>query len=164
MIFGINTTSDISKFLYLISRAVRWVKFETILKYQISRTNPPIIICLYYYPQTVSNFHMKAFQIKLKYHSSKPIKCRNFSCSSIIAYSIQWYYVFKKKNSNYLFGKIHFALRGKTKRFLNLSLPVTVDYNSVALYSKLNQLFEHKRAMRNGDINSHINNILLNTI
>ena len=39
---------------------------------------------------------------------------------------------------------------------LNLSLPVTVGYNSVALYSKLNQLFEHKRAMRNGDI--HINN------
>ena len=31
---GINTTSDISKFLYVISRAVRGVKFETILKYQ----------------------------------------------------------------------------------------------------------------------------------
>ena len=33
MIFGINTTSDISKKLYVISRAVRPVKFETILKY-----------------------------------------------------------------------------------------------------------------------------------
>ena len=33
MIFGINTTSDISKLLYIISRAVRRVKFETILKY-----------------------------------------------------------------------------------------------------------------------------------
>ena len=33
MIFGINTTSDISKLLYEISRAVRRVKFETILKY-----------------------------------------------------------------------------------------------------------------------------------
>ena len=33
MIFGINTTNDISKLLYVISRAVRQVKFETILKY-----------------------------------------------------------------------------------------------------------------------------------
>ena len=33
VIFGINTTSDISKLLYEISRAVRRVKFATILKY-----------------------------------------------------------------------------------------------------------------------------------
>ena len=33
MIFGINTTSDVSKLLYVISRAVRQVKFDTILKY-----------------------------------------------------------------------------------------------------------------------------------
>ena len=33
VIFGINTTSDISKLLYVISRAVRQVNFETILKY-----------------------------------------------------------------------------------------------------------------------------------
>ena len=56
-------TSDISKLLYVISRAVRRVKFETILKYhkwylgQISRTNHAIS-CLYYYPQKVCNFHM----------------------------------------------------------------------------------------------------------
>ena len=37
VILGINTTSDISKLLYVISRAVRRVKFETILKYKISR-------------------------------------------------------------------------------------------------------------------------------
>ena len=49
MIFGINITSNISKFLSVISRAVRLVKFETILKYhewylcQISRTNYAII-------------------------------------------------------------------------------------------------------------------------
>ena len=36
MIFGINTTSDVSKLLYVISRAVRRVKFETILKYHES--------------------------------------------------------------------------------------------------------------------------------
>ena len=60
VIFGIiiNSTSDISKLLYVISRAVRLVKFKTILKYhswylcQISRT------------LSQSN-------------------CRNFSCSSI---------------------------------------------------------------------------------
>ena len=52
-IFGINTTSDISKLSYVISRAVRLVKFETILKYhewylcQISRTNHATI-CLHY--------------------------------------------------------------------------------------------------------------------
>ena len=63
VIFGINTTNDILKLLYVISRAVRRVKFETILKYhewylcQISRTNHAII-CLYYYPQKVCNFHM----------------------------------------------------------------------------------------------------------
>ena len=33
VIFGINTMSDISKLLYVISRAVRRVKFEAILKY-----------------------------------------------------------------------------------------------------------------------------------
>ena len=33
MIFGINTTGGVSKLLYVISRAVRRVKFETILKY-----------------------------------------------------------------------------------------------------------------------------------
>ena len=63
VIFGINTTSDISKLLHVISRTVRRVKFETILKHhecylcQISRTNHAII-CLYYYPQEVCNFHM----------------------------------------------------------------------------------------------------------
>ena len=63
VIFGINTTSDVSKLLHVISLAVRRVKFETILKYhewylcQISRTNHAII-CLYFYPQKVCNFQM----------------------------------------------------------------------------------------------------------
>ena len=86
VIFGINTTSDISKLLEVISRAIRWVKFETILKYHewylchISRTNRAII-CLYYYPQKFCNFHMKVFQIKLKYHRSEPIKLQKFLMS-----------------------------------------------------------------------------------
>ena len=52
VIFGINTTSDISKLLYVISRTVRRVKFETILKYhksylfQILRTNHALFILL----------------------------------------------------------------------------------------------------------------------
>ena len=53
-------TSVISKLLYVISRAFRWVKFETILKnheWYISRTNHATI-CLYYYPQKVCNFDM----------------------------------------------------------------------------------------------------------
>ena len=83
VIFGIITTSDISKLLYVISRAVRRVKFETILKYhewylhQISRKNHAII-CLYYYTQKVCNFHMQVFQIKLKYLCSKPIRLQKF--------------------------------------------------------------------------------------
>ena len=53
VIFGINTTGDISKLLYVISRAVRRVKFETNHEgylCQIPRTNHAVI-CLYYYPQ-----------------------------------------------------------------------------------------------------------------
>ena len=48
VIFGINTTRDISKLLYVISRAVRGVKFVAILKYhewylcKIARTNHAI--------------------------------------------------------------------------------------------------------------------------
>ena len=80
---GVNITFDISKLLYAISRAVRRVKFETILKChewylcQMSCTNHDII-CLYYYPQKACNFHMQVFQIKLKYHCSKPIKLQKF--------------------------------------------------------------------------------------
>ena len=88
MIFGVTTTSDILKLLYVISRAVRRVIFETILKYyvwylcQISCTNYAII-CLYYCVQKVCNFHMKVFQIKNTIALSQS-NCRNFSCSSII--------------------------------------------------------------------------------
>ena len=46
----LNTMSDILKLLYVISWAVRWVKFKTILKYhewylcQISWTNHTIFV------------------------------------------------------------------------------------------------------------------------
>ena len=75
VIFGVNTMSDISKLLNVISRAVRRVKCEPILKYhewylcQITHTNDAII-CLYY----------------MYYWNTTALSqsnCRNFSCSSI---------------------------------------------------------------------------------
>ena len=88
MIFGINTTSDISRLLHVISRAVRRVKFETILKYhkwylcQMSRTNHAII-CLYYYPQKVVIFTCKYFKLSWNTTALSQSNCRFFSCSSI---------------------------------------------------------------------------------
>ena len=75
--------SDISKLLYVISQAVRRVKFETILKYhewclcQIPHTNHAII-CLHNKAQKVCNFHMLVSQIKPKYHCSNPVKLQKF--------------------------------------------------------------------------------------
>ena len=80
--------SDISKLLYVISRAVRRVKFETILKYhewylcQILRTNHAII-CLYYYPQRYVIFTCRYFKLRWNTTALSQSNCRNFSCSSI---------------------------------------------------------------------------------
>ena len=88
MIFGINTTSDISKLLYVISRAVRWVKFETILKYhesylcQIASTNHTII-CLDYYWKSFVIFTHRYFKLSWNATTLSRSNCRNFSCSSI---------------------------------------------------------------------------------
>ena len=89
VIFSINTTSDISKLLYVISRAVRRVKFETKnFEYhewylcQISRTNHAII-CLYYYPQRFWIFTCKYFKLSWNTTALSLSNCRNFSCSSI---------------------------------------------------------------------------------
>ena len=80
--------SDILKLLYVISRVVRRVKFETILKYhewylcQISRTNHAII-CLYYYPQRFVIFTCGYFKLSGNTTALSQSNCRNFSCSSI---------------------------------------------------------------------------------
>ena len=80
--------SDISKLLYVISRAVGRVKFETILKYhewylcQISRTNHAII-CLYYYPQRFVIFTCGYFKLSGNTTALSQSNSRNFSCSSI---------------------------------------------------------------------------------
>ena len=87
----VDTTSDISKLLDVISRAVRRVKFETILKYhewylcQISRTNHAII-CLYYYPQKVVIFTCRYFKLSWNITALSQSNCRNFSCSIINSY------------------------------------------------------------------------------
>ena len=89
VIFGINTTSDISKLLYVISRTVRRVKFETILKYhkwylcQILRTNHAVI-CLYYYPQKVCYFTCRFFKLSWTTPALSQSNCRNFSWSSMM--------------------------------------------------------------------------------
>ena len=88
MIFGINTTSDISKLLYVISWAVRRVKFETILKYhewylyQISLQ----ITLLFVYTTTHKRFVIftcRYFKLSWNTPALSQSNCRNFSRSSI---------------------------------------------------------------------------------
>ena len=60
------------------------------------------IICLYYSPQKVCNFHMYLFQIKLKYDCSKPMKLQKF---------LMWWYNKKNVRKMYCFsaGNRHFS-------------------------------------------------------
>ena len=81
MIFGINTTSDVSKLLYVISRAVRRVKFETILKYHVQ------IMLLFVYTTTRKRFVIftcRYFKLSWKTTALSQSNCRKFSCSTII--------------------------------------------------------------------------------
>ena len=88
MIFGIITMSDILKLLYVIWRAVRRVKFETILKCpewylsKTSRTNHAII-CLYYYPKRFVIFTCTYFKLSWNTTALSQSNCRNFSCSTV---------------------------------------------------------------------------------
>ena len=88
VIFGINTMSDISKLLYVISRAVRRVKFVTILKYhewylcQISRTNHAII-CYTTICKGFVIFTCRYFKFSWNTTALSQSNCRNFSCSGI---------------------------------------------------------------------------------
>ena len=62
VIFRMNTTSDISKLLHVISRAVRRVKFQdnemSRVVFMPNITYKSCYYLLYYYPQKVCNFHM----------------------------------------------------------------------------------------------------------
>ena len=85
MIFGINTTSDVSKLLYVISRAVRRVKFETILKYHVQ------IMLLFVYTTTRKRFVIftcRYFKLGWNTTALSQSNCRNFSCGSIIRITV----------------------------------------------------------------------------
>ena len=80
VIFDINTTSDISKLFYVISRAIRRVKFETILKYHVQ------ILLLFVYTTTRKRFVIftcRYFKLSWNTTALSQSDCRNFSCSSI---------------------------------------------------------------------------------
>ena len=80
VIFGINTTCDISKLLYVISRAVRRVKFETILKYHVQ------IMLLFVYTTTRKRFVIftcRYFKLSWNTTDLSQSNCRNLSRSSI---------------------------------------------------------------------------------
>ena len=143
MIFGINTTSDNSKWLYVISRAVRRVKFETILKYhewylcQISRTNHAII-CLYYYQQKVCNFHIRYFKLTWNTTALSQSNCSNFSCSSINSWILQHNYKYCSRNyvlpgervsfveTNFLGDQINAYIDGHSKLKLKKLISITL--------------------------------------
>ena len=90
MIFGTNTTSDIPKLLYVISRAVRRVKFRQFwnittgcyAKYHVQ------IMLLFVYTTTHERFVIftcRCFKLSWKTCGLSQSNCRNFSCSSIVA-------------------------------------------------------------------------------
>ena len=86
MIFGVNTTSDISKLLYVILRAVRRVKFETFLKYNVQ------ILLLFVYTTTRKRFVIftcRYFKLSRNTVDLSQSNCRNFSCSSINPLSLK---------------------------------------------------------------------------
>ena len=69
-----------------MAREITYNNFEISLTvFMPNITTNHAIICLYDYQQKVYNFHMKVpvFQIKLKYHCSKPIKLQKFLTSII---------------------------------------------------------------------------------
>ena len=89
MIFGINTTSDNSKLLYVSSRAVRRVKFETILKYHkwyLCQYHVQIRL-LFVYTTTHKRFVIficSYFKLSWNTTALSQSNCRNFSCGSIM--------------------------------------------------------------------------------
>ena len=88
MIFGINTTSDISKLLYVISRAVRRVKFVTILNITsgLYAKDHVQIMLLFVYTTTrkrLEIFTCRYLKLSWNITALSQLNCSNFSCSSI---------------------------------------------------------------------------------
>ena len=89
MIFGINTTRDISKLLYVISRAVRRVKilrqFWNITSGIYAKYHVQIML-LFVYTTTRKRFVIftcRYFTLSWNTAALGQSNCRNFSCSSI---------------------------------------------------------------------------------
>ena len=57
---------------------------------KISRANH-VIICLYYYPLKVCNFHMQIFQVKQKYYCSELIKLQKFLMQQYIYITVKFH-------------------------------------------------------------------------
>ena len=87
MIFDINTKSDFPKFLYVISRAVRRMKFETILKKKTSviyAKDHVQIMLLFVYTTTRKSFVIftcRYFKLSWNITSLSQSNCGNFSRS-----------------------------------------------------------------------------------
>ena len=141
---------DISKLLYVISRAVRRVKFEIVLKYhewylcQISRTHHAII-CLYYYTTTrerIVIFTCRYFKLSWNATALSQSNCRNFLWSGIIAVIARrrsclfW----GSANAAFLFVSIHASLlmhvMGEASLTQKAALPVWVSINEPNLVWK----------------------------
>ena len=110
MIFGINGKSDISKLLYVISRAVRRVKFETILNITsgIYAKNHIQIMLLFVYTTTCKWFVIfpcRYFKLSWNTTALSRSNCRNFSCSGITIWMhrSQFHFFLYKKSSSFYF-------------------------------------------------------------
>ena len=97
MIFGINTTSDISKLLYVISRAVRRVKFE--ISRVVFMPNITYKSCYFFVYTTTRKrfviFTCRYFKWSWNTTALSQSDCRNFSCSSIIDIFTRWLHTSK---------------------------------------------------------------------
>ena len=105
MIFGINTTSDILKLLYVI-----WDNFETILKYHEWYLCQ---ICYYLFiPQHTKRFVIftcRYFKLSWNTTALSQSDCRNFSCSSInseTGCSFACHFVILSRNVGILIGSL----------------------------------------------------------
>ena len=70
----------VSNFTCLMAHEITYNNFgmSLVVFIPINITTNHAIFGLYYYPQKVCNFHISVFQIKLKYHCSKPNKLQKF--------------------------------------------------------------------------------------
>ena len=97
--------SDISKLLYVIPRAFRRVKFETILKYSgIYAKYHVQIMLLFVYTAT------RYFKLSKNTTAVSQSNCRNFSCSSVI---IEYFDLLVVRRSFESYSCLEFILKNR---------------------------------------------------